>query len=225
MLRVPLVLVALVAAPLVTSVAQERAARPEQRRGEDQRCKDKNQQPAAIERAAAGSNAREALQRNADRKAAGCPVQQPPAPPPVVLPPPPVDTQPTPPPPPADTTPTPLPTNAEIHGMAFVDNNGNGMWDWDDYAAEGWGVELSGPVTATAATDVFGNYSFKGLPEGTYMVCGVRQPGWTQTIPFSGNSCPTDGILPDRLSYSRTATPGSQIRFIGIDFANQPPPQ
>jgi hypothetical protein len=223
MLRVPLVLVALVAAPLVTSVAQERAARPAQPRGEDQRCQDKKHQPVATERAVAGSSAREALQRNSDRKDARCP-GDPPAPQP-----PPADTQPTPPaPPPADTQPTsppPAPASAEIHGMAFVDNNGNGMWDWDDYAAEGWVVELSGPVSGTATTDVFGNYAFRGLTEGTYMICGVRQPGWTQTIPFSGGSCPDDGILPVRFAYSRTVPPGSQSRFIGIDFASQPPPQ
>ena len=31
-------------------------------------------------------------------------------------------------------------------------------------------VNISGPVTVSAATDTDGNYSFAGLPEGTYTV-------------------------------------------------------
>jgi hypothetical protein len=54
----------------------------------------------------------------------------------------------------------------------------------------GWTVEVVGPVTATAVTDSVGNYSFTGLPTGTYMVCEAIPMGWRQTSPPSGTSCP-----------------------------------
>jgi len=54
-----------------------------------------------------------------------------------------------------------------------------------------WCIELTGTVTATLLTDASGNYSFTGLPDGTYTVCEVLQSGWTQTFPSSGASCPT----------------------------------
>jgi len=55
----------------------------------------------------------------------------------------------------------------------------------------GWCVELSGPVSATAVTDAFGAYLFLGLPKGTYTVCETVQPGWHQTFPTSGPTCAT----------------------------------
>jgi hypothetical protein len=237
MLRVPMVLVALIATPFVASVAQERTQRPaparDDRRGDD-KCKDKKNQPAAPQHAAAGSSAREALQRAADRRAAGCP-SDPPAPPPVVTPPPvvqpPVDTQPTPVPPPVDTLPTPPDTEptppappapvGELWGTAFVDYAGNGYWDWPDAGAPGWIIEISGPVNASLTTDAFGNYAFKELPGGTYTICQVPESGgagWTQKVPFSGTACLGGGF-----GYTRTLPVGQAIRFIGNDFGNMPP--
>src|SRR5207244_8524997 len=36
-----------------------------------------------------------------------------------------------------------------------------------------WCIELTGTVTATMLTDGSGNYTFTGLPDGTYTVCEV----------------------------------------------------
>jgi len=56
-------------------------------------------------------------------------------------------------------------------------------------ALANWCVQLSG--TATALTDASGNYTFTGLPDGTYTVCELVQSGWQQTFPGSGDTCPT----------------------------------
>ena len=54
----------------------------------------------------------------------------------------------------------------------------------------GWSVDLSGSVSATALTDGNGNYSFT-VPAGTYTVCeGMPLPGWTNTFPPNGPTCP-----------------------------------
>ena len=58
-------------------------------------------------------------------------------------------------------------------------------------ALANWCVQLSGTVTATALTDASGNYTFTGLPDGTYTVCELVQSGWQQTFPGSGDTCPT----------------------------------
>jgi hypothetical protein len=42
----------------------------------------------------------------------------------------------------------------------------------------GWTVQASGPATASAVTDGDGNYTFTGLPAGTYLVCEV---GWEES--------------------------------------------
>ena len=55
----------------------------------------------------------------------------------------------------------------------------------------GWCVQVTGPVTATAVTDTYGNYWFPGLPAGTYTVCETVQAGWHETFPTSGPTCPT----------------------------------
>jgi hypothetical protein len=36
-----------------------------------------------------------------------------------------------------------------------------------------------------------GTYSFTGLLAGTYTVCVVPNPGWLQTGPKTGTSCPS----------------------------------
>jgi hypothetical protein len=55
----------------------------------------------------------------------------------------------------------------------------------------GWCVQLlngSGTVLGSLLTDAAGNYSFTGLPDGTYSVCEVLQSGWTQTFPAAPTS-------------------------------------
>ena len=74
---------------------------------------------------------------------------------------------------------------ASIDGQVYVDAS-------PSYSGlAGWCVQVTGPVTATAVTDSYGNYWFPGLPAGTYTVCETVQAGWHETFPTSGPTCPT----------------------------------
>ena len=188
-MRALIVLGALVVTPFVAAVSQSpgsAATRP----GETGKCAvaDSNRSTRATE-----------TTRGTDPKARdrrGCspvaPAPTPPAPPP----PPPADTAPTPPPPPATIT---------ISGNIFQDILGRP-------GIAGWTVEVVGPVTATAVTDVAGNYSFTGLPAGTYVVCEAVPMGWRQTSPPSGTSCATG------VGYTFTIAAGTGASF--VNFGN-----
>lgn len=133
-----------------------------------------------------------------------------PPPPPVPQP----DTQPPAPPPPADTT-QPS-TGAEIHGAAFADADISFSWSSGEVGLAGWSVTLSGPVSGSTVTDASGNYSFVGLPPGTYVVCEAPQIGWWQTVPMDGAECPS-GMM----GYTRVVlATAPNVRFIGNDFGN-----
>ena len=82
----------------------------------------------------------------------------------------------------------------------------------------GWCVDLSGAVSGGTVSDAMGNYSFTGLPAGTYTVCEEIQSGWHQTFPpgsQGGASCPAG------FGYSFTLTDGAGTMF--IDFGNVTP--
>jgi SdrD B-like domain len=87
--------------------------------------------------------------------------------------------------------PPPPPNSAEIHGLVFGDANANGILDPGELGIEGWLVSITGPVNATLATDVLGNFSFTGLAAGTYTVCEASKfPYMFETLPTSGPACP-----------------------------------
>ena len=92
-----------------------------------------------------------------------------------------------------DVPPPPPPTTgggiAEIHGMAYIDANGNGFYDAGDTPLAGWVIQLSGTVGAATTTAADGTYSFTALPVGTYTVCAAG--GRTQSDPSSGPTCPS----------------------------------
>jgi hypothetical protein len=81
-----------------------------------------------------------------------------------------------------------------------------------------WCVNLTGPVSGVAVSDAGGNYTFTGLPAGTYTVCEVIQSGWHQTYPPAsqgGATCPAG------FGYSFTLGDGAGTMF--IDFGNVTP--
>jgi len=78
-----------------------------------------------------------------------------------------------------------------LAGTIYNDINGNGVID-GELGLINWTVELrdgsgscssSGNVIATTTTGAAGAYAFVNLNTGTYTVCLVVQPGWTQTTP------------------------------------------
>jgi hypothetical protein len=77
---------------------------------------------------------------------------------------------------------------ADISGMKFNDSNNNHIKDAGEEGLAGWTITLSKPVsgtTITDITDISGEYSFTGLPPGTYIVSETQKGGWTQTAPVS----------------------------------------
>jgi len=76
-----------------------------------------------------------------------------------------------------------------IQGTVFFDMSYDGVRDADEAGLENWVVMLSGPVSATVVTDAAGNYSFTGLPVGTYTVCESQRFGWIQTAPQAASAC------------------------------------
>jgi hypothetical protein len=96
--------------------------------------------------------------------ASGCPVQ-------------------TTPPPPTCAVTTQSAGTVSIDGQVFIDAS-----PWPGLA--NWCIHVTGPINATAMTDDLGNYAIHGLPSGTYTVCEELQAGWQQTFPSSGPACP-----------------------------------
>jgi len=90
------------------------------------------------------------------------------------------------PPPPSSSCPVTGPLNL---GSSTVDGAVRNGSDFSGLA--GWCIRLTGTVSAVAITDAAGNYSFSGLPDGTYTVCEDLQTGWQETFPgsWSGASC------------------------------------
>jgi len=205
--RVFVVLLALVATPVVASVAQDRP-------GSDQR----ELKPAKGARRASGSLDNPGLGHDAAHCAMRArlhpgesinkcpdPVTDPGTPPPPPLPPPP-----PPPPPPTSTC-----GSAPVGG-GTVSIDGQVYQDFAPWSGlEGWCVQLSGPVSGAVTTNASGNYSFSGLPAGTYTVCEVLQANWHETFPGDGAGCPGG------FGYSITLIDGAGASF--IDFANVTP--
>jgi hypothetical protein len=112
-----------------------------------------------------------------------------------------------------DCVPLPPPNSAEVHGLVFGDANANGILDPSELGIDGWLITISGPVTATLATDVVGNFSFTGLPAGAYTVCEAsRFPYSIETVPTSGPACPFG------VGYAITLSDGQVVT--GLLFGN-----
>jgi SdrD B-like protein len=87
----------------------------------------------------------------------------------------------------------PPPALGGIQGTVFFDMSYDGVRDADEAGIANWLIMLSGPVNTTTVTDAAGNYSFTGLPAGTYTVCESQRFGWIQTAPQEASSC-TSGL-------------------------------
>jgi protocatechuate 3,4-dioxygenase beta subunit len=80
-----------------------------------------------------------------------------------------------------------------ITGQVFGDINGTGIKVAGDPGLAGWRVYLDlnhtgvfDPSEPNTLTNAQGNYTFTGLPAGTYTVREVLQAGWMQTAPALG---------------------------------------
>lgn len=80
-----------------------------------------------------------------------------------------------------------------ITGTKYRDTNGSGVRDAGEPGLSGWTVylDLDGDGVRdtgepSQVTDTQGNYAFRGLAAGTYLVREVLQAGWLQTAPGEG---------------------------------------
>jgi hypothetical protein len=99
-----------------------------------------------------------------------------------------------------------------ISGTVFFDLSYDGLQQADEAGLANWYVMLSGPVNATTVTDAAGNYSFTGLPAGTYTVCESQRFAWIQTAPQTASSC-TSGF-----GYTIVVPAGGVLG--GLNFGN-----
>jgi len=98
-----------------------------------------------------------------------------------------VEPPPPPLPPPAACTPSaPGTGTGMVSGEVYLDAD-----PWGGLSS--WCIKLIGAVTATAITDVNGDYLFTGVPAGTYTVCETVQSGWSESFPSAGfgGPCPS----------------------------------
>ena len=201
--RVFVVLLALVAAPLVAGVAQDRPTRHIKPKS------GANRASGSLDNPGLGHDTAHCAMR-ADLHP-GEPINKCPDPVP--------DPGTLPPPPPPPTTTGACGSAPAGGGTMSID--GQVYQDFAPWSGlQGWCVQLSGPVSGSVATDASGNYVFAGLPAGTYTVCEVLQTSWRESFPASGPACP-GGF---GYTYTFSADPvysGSSADF--VDFANVTP--
>jgi hypothetical protein len=121
-------------------------------------------------------------------------------------------------------------------GVKFNDLAGNGIKDPTDPLLDGWVIHLIGPLSTddtpqTTGTTGPGQYTFIGLPAGTYTVCEELKAGWTQTFPtvvpppvgetLDTTVCAAHGYGPR--GYTFTIVTGNE-NLQNNDFGNFQPP-
>jgi hypothetical protein len=73
-----------------------------------------------------------------------------------------------------------------ISGLVFYDPTRSGVWSVGAIAIMGWSIQISGPVSQSTPIDFLGNFSFTGVPAGTYTVCELQPSFFIQTLPANG---------------------------------------
>jgi hypothetical protein len=189
-MRVPIVILALVATPFIADVSQAQGKAHSQKE-KDNRKKDECLMPGLRK----GHEALDWILKHFDSddcQPAPTPAPAPaPTPTPTQAPPP----APTPTPAPAPTpTPAPAPAPApgptgSISGVVFDDNDWSGMPDPGEVRLSGWTVQLllNGTVVQSTTTNANGEYSFTGVTAGTYVLCTVMKTGYSE-IPGQGTT-------------------------------------
>jgi hypothetical protein len=184
-MRVPVLVLALLAMPIAAGVAQSRGKGKDQRvRAADAQSECKDQQAAALARANADGHDPYGL----DKKC-GDPAPVPP-PPPAPVPPPPV-------PPPPSSYPTGI---HEAAGIVYEDVDGDGVYNMfaGEMGLAGWTIQLywDGQLVASATSGSDGKYLFPNLgnSDKVWWVCIVPQAGYVQTQPAAGTACNGNGM-------------------------------
>jgi len=87
-------------------------------------------------------------------------------------------------------------TVGDIYGTKYWDQDCNGERDAGEPGLSGWDITASGDSDYVTTTDADGNYSFVGLPGGTYTVFETTVSTWIVTEPVDGTYTVTVGCDP-----------------------------
>jgi len=218
-MRVPIVILALVATPLFADVAQSQVqARGRSRPLTPVRREAKPSPKNACEMPGQrkGQQRDEWKAKHADK--ACSPAQTPDSTPTPT----PVDSTPTPPPTPTPgqtPPPAPLPDSGgvEVRGTVFVDMDYSGTANRGDTLLTGWTVQLirqsDGAVVKSTQSATDGSYVFAQIPLGTYTVCVSSPSTYTLYTVFETVSCSSG-----RLGFQVSSTPLSGDATWPVDF-------
>jgi hypothetical protein len=96
---------------------------------------------------------------------------------------------------------TPPPAPSSLSGIAYLDNNMNGVFDFGDQGLVGITETLTGTdvngnaVSMTTQTGNDGSYHFTGLLAGTYTITESRPSNFVDETPNLGTGATNDGSL------------------------------
>lgn len=78
--------------------------------------------------------------------------------------------------------------SGDLYGTKFMDLDEDGVKDPIESGLQNWEINLIGNgLDISVFTDEDGNYSFDGIPYGTYTLAEVLLQGWNQTHPGTGS--------------------------------------
>jgi hypothetical protein len=209
-MRVPIVILALVATPFIADVSA--AQGKSLAKGKKDECSKPGFRT--------GHESIDWILKHFDKSCK--PLTTPPPPPPPAPTPPPVQAPPPAPAPdsvPSAPPPQPPGTGTSITGVLFMDYDWGGMPSPDEPRLAGWTVQLikAGSVVKSATTDATGTYNFLDLAAGSYAVCVTPKAGFVQTWPTSASwnaaACPSGvGSLANVTMYDLN------VMFDGVNF-------
>jgi gliding motility-associated-like protein len=80
--------------------------------------------------------------------------------------------------------------NSLISGQKLIDQNCDGKQGQNDIPAASWVFELKSgaAVLQTATSDVYGQFFFNDVPNGTYTISEIAQAGYTASFPSGGST-------------------------------------
>ena len=117
-------------------------------------------------------------------------------------------------------------TGVTINGSKWEDADGDGVWDSGESGLADWTIILQRKQgknwtnVAQSITAADGSYAFTGIAtSGSYRICEVLQPNWTQTYPTTADGCNYLNVGARQIKLGATVGP--------FNFGNDPggPPQ
>ena len=206
-MRVPIVILALVATPLLADVSVAQGKKMSHNNAHKQ--KDECSKPGLR----TGHESIDWILKHFDKACVKAPPPAPapaPTPAPVVI----VDSTPAPAPAPAP-VPAPIGTGTAVTGIVYIDTDWSGVPNPGEPRLPGWTVQLvlNGAIAKSVSTDAAGVFRFADVVAGNYAVCVTPKPNFVQISPAAGSACPSG------MGYSASVTMYDlNVVFEGLDF-------